>query len=617
MALQLIMGGCGSGKTRECIKRITQLDKAGESVIYIVPQQFTLEAENMLITASGAGAIMRSRVLSFKRLAYVAMNGANLHKQMLSPFGRSFLVRRLARENREKLSYYSKVTGRSGFLDSLVNLMTEFYQYGIKPEMLLSAANAIEDGESLKLKLNDIYVIYSAYRDYISSRCIAAEETLDILAENIKNSELIKNSHIFIDGVDYFIPQEYRVIRELLRHSKGVNITVCGSFKKPVSHSAFDPFYEQKRTVRQLSALAEETGCKVLPTYYLQGCKRHESHPDFLHLSGNYFKSRPEKFAGEPHNIHIYRADDADAELEFVCRRICELIRSQNCKYDDIAVIIDPSLSQAVKNKFGLYNIPVFIDSSRPVSAHPLTELILCVLDILCRGIDTKLMLRYAKGIFSPADKEDVYYLENYVLKHGIDGDTWLKSEWSWGFADPEADEDFAIINAAKKDCVDSLAKIRKKLRRGKELEVKDIIGEIYDFLYEIKVPDTLDKLAEDARENGDMNGFRQHSRIWDELSDIFTALADIYDKPTDIVSFAEVFKNGLELCSISIIPPTRDNVIVGDIDRSRLPDVKTVFVIGAREGVIPPFTDDIGLLADNERTFLSDLKWRLTIRAK
>ncbi|MBQ6555044.1 MAG: hypothetical protein IJL89_07425, partial [Firmicutes bacterium] len=229
MAYGLITGGCGSGKTYECIKRISELDKAGENIIYIVPQQFTLEAENMLLSAVGSGAIMRSRVLSFKRLAYVVMNGADCGKQMLTPLGRAFLVRRIARENRDKLSYYSKVTGRTGFLDALANIMTEFYQYGIKPEMLAEAVETLEDGSGLKLKLNDLYIIYSAYRDFVSARYIAAEETLDTLAENIKNCELIKNSYIFIDGIDYFIPQEYEVIRGLMQYAKGVFVTVCGN----------------------------------------------------------------------------------------------------------------------------------------------------------------------------------------------------------------------------------------------------------------------------------------------------------------------------------------------------------------------------------------------------
>ena len=613
MAYQLIIGGSGSGKTYECIKRISALDKAGENVIYIVPQQFTLEAENMLLSASNTGAIMRTRVLSFKRLAYVVMNGSDTHRAMLSPLGRIFLVRRLARENRDKLAYYSKVTGRNGFIDSLVNIMTEFYQYGIKPDMLADAAAALEDGDALKLKLNDLYIIYSAYREQVSKHYLASEESLDLLAENIKNSELIKNAHIFIDGIDYFIPQEYDVIGQLMLYSKEVTVTVCGSFKKPVSYSAFDPFYEQKRTVRRLAQIADETRCRALPAVCMEGCMRHADHPEFLHLFNMYFKSKPEKFKGVPENIHIVRAFDTDAELEAVCRRINGLVREKNYKYDDIAVIIDPSMSRAVKNKFSFYNIPVFIDSSRPVSAHPLTELVLCVLDILCRGIDTKRMLRYAKGIFSPADSEDVFYLENYVLKHGIDGGTWLKPEWSWGFSNRETDEDFTIINTAKNDCVESLAKISENLRRGREYDVKYIISEIYGFLFDIKVPETLDRLVQTALDEEDMSAFRQHSRIWDELKDIFTALADIYDRPTDIVSFADVFKSGIEHCSISIIPPTRDNIIVGDIDRSRIPGVKTVFILGAREGVIPPFTDDIGLLADDERTFLTDKFFELS----
>ncbi|MBQ9604800.1 MAG: hypothetical protein IJR45_05220, partial [Firmicutes bacterium] len=75
MSLSFIIGGCGCGKTSECIKRISGLEKTAKSIIYIVPQQFTLETERLLLDASAGGAIMKTRVLSFRRLSYVLMNG--------------------------------------------------------------------------------------------------------------------------------------------------------------------------------------------------------------------------------------------------------------------------------------------------------------------------------------------------------------------------------------------------------------------------------------------------------------------------------------------------------------------------------------------------------------
>ncbi len=603
MALRFIIGGCGSGKTCECVKRIEELEKTADNIIYIVPQQFTLETENMLLAKKGA--IMKTRVLSFHRLAHVVMNAADTHKPVLSALGRAFLVRRAVHENRDKLSYFSKVIGRQGFLDSLVNILTEFYQYSVTPEMLKNAADKLDGNDSLKLKLNDLYIIYSAYREQVSAQYAAAEETLDILAKDIEKSDYIKNAHIFIDGIDYFIPQEYEVIRRLMLYAKDVYITVCGEFKDASKTSRFDPFFEQKRTVTKLSQTAAESGVKIEPAIYLHGCARHSAHADMQHLAKNYFKTRPDIFDGVPENISLVCANDQDSELEYVCRVINSLVHDGDMRYDDIAVIIDKSAEQAVKNKFTSYNIPVFIDNSRPVAAHPLTEYVLAVLDILCRGVNTKRMLRFAKSMFSPADPEDVFYLENYVIKNGIDGSAWRRKSWDWGFPEDEENEDKAIINAAKDDLTESLDKI--KISRGKTYAASYIITELYKFLVDTGADKTLEEMIKAAEEAGDNNAFRQHSRIWDELKTIFETLESIADREFDILTFTEVFKAGLDMCGISIIPPAQDNVVIGDIDRTRLPEVKAVFILGANEGVIPPFMDDIGLLADRERTKLGE----------
>ncbi|MBQ9604030.1 MAG: PD-(D/E)XK nuclease family protein, partial [Firmicutes bacterium] len=607
MPLSFIIGGCGCGKTSECIKRIAELEKTAKSIIYIVPQQFTLETERLLLDASEGGAIMKTRVLSFRRLSYVLMNGSE-SRPMLSALGRAFVVRRIAYEHKDELEYFSKVVDKQGFLDSLINLITEFYQYNITPDKLLEAYRDTDPNDSLSLKLKDLYTIYSAYRSYIEESYIASEEALSLLCGRLKDSEHIKNSHIFIDMMDYFIPQEYDVIRSLLLNSKSVTVALNGSFGSLSfgSFSVFDPYFETKRTVNRLLDMATECKTGVENNVFLHESKRHAEHPDFLYLQKNYFYTKAQPCPDAPENIHIVCAPDTDRELDAVCRRITALVRSENMRYDDIAVIIDASYHTALKNKFDAYGIPVFIDSSRPVAQHPLTGLILSVLDILCFGVNTKNMLKYAKNAFSPISDEDVCLLENYVLKHGLDGYAWGKKEWRYGFSSPES-ENCLRINAAKNACMDGLAPLLDGIKRDKPYTARYITDKIYDFIFALGTDKKLAEMCEKAESDGDLNAYRRHSRIWDELVRIFETMVGISDRESDISEFSTVLRSGLDLCSISVIPPTQDNIIIGDIDRSRLPQIKALFMLGVNEGIIPPYTDDIGIFGDRERTLLTE----------
>ena len=63
MGLRLITGRSGSGKTKLCLEEISSKQKIGKRLIYIVPEQFSLQAERELVKESGG--IMPAVVLSF------------------------------------------------------------------------------------------------------------------------------------------------------------------------------------------------------------------------------------------------------------------------------------------------------------------------------------------------------------------------------------------------------------------------------------------------------------------------------------------------------------------------------------------------------------------------
>ena len=102
-----------------------------------------------------------------------------------------------------------------------------------------------------------------------SAKIVSIEKDPDYVPDtNSENDErLIATVKYHVDGIDYFIPQEYEVIRRLMLHSKGVYITVSGNFKDASDTSKFDPFYEQKRTVTKLKETAAELN---VPVYALR-----------------------------------------------------------------------------------------------------------------------------------------------------------------------------------------------------------------------------------------------------------------------------------------------------------------------------------------------------------
>ena len=62
MSLRFITGRAGSGKTTLCLKEINYMQEKGvtDTLIYIVPEQFSLQAERDLIAYGKSGTIMQA-----------------------------------------------------------------------------------------------------------------------------------------------------------------------------------------------------------------------------------------------------------------------------------------------------------------------------------------------------------------------------------------------------------------------------------------------------------------------------------------------------------------------------------------------------------------------------
>ena len=197
MSLRFITGRAGSGKTTLCLKEINYMQEKGvtDTLIYIVPEQFSLQAERDLIAYGKSGTIMQAQVLSFNRLAYTVFGETGLSKKdALTDIGRDMLVKKTVNQTAEKLLYFKKAADKISFSQQTSRAITEFFKYGITEETLLSNAKKQKEDSVLAQKLNDMATIYFKYKENIENTFNSSDETLDVLYTKIDNSKIIKNA---------------------------------------------------------------------------------------------------------------------------------------------------------------------------------------------------------------------------------------------------------------------------------------------------------------------------------------------------------------------------------------------------------------------------------------
>ena len=72
---------------------------------------------------------------------------------------------------------------------------------------------------------------------------------------------------------------------------------------------------------------------------------------------------------------------------------------------------------------------------------------------------------------------------------------------------------------------------------------------------------------------------------------------------------FVEMLAVGIHDMHLGIIPSTLDQVVIGDMERTRLHHIKILFVAGTNEGILPKNTTDTGILVDRDRRQLKDMQ--------
>lgn len=609
MGLRFIIGRAGTGKTTLCMEEIIKQSNTGEKrQVLIVPEQFTSQAERDLIQKTGQNAILTAEVLSFGRLAHRVFSKKGIGSRVpLGDVGKSMALRKILLEEKEHISYFQSVMDKPGFVDQLGLTISEFFQYRISPEQTEALAQTESLSHGAKEKLRDMTHIYRSYLEFLKQEYISADETLALLAERLDDSLGFGNTEFWLDGFYGFTPQEYSVIRRLLLLSPQVNITLpmdrnsfYGAFLPPSA-----PFYEPYVTKKKLAVLAEELGLSpVLPTILE---KNHRAETDALHnLERDYFYSFFKK-TSLSESVHITACPSLQEEIRFAAGKILRLVREEHVRFREIAMVTN-AMETYEKNLRGIleeYHIPCFIDARRETASHPLVTLLTALLDILVYDFRYEAMFSYLKSGLTSLTTEEIDILENYVLAYGIKGYKWKQDTWDYGIL-KEGAEAVDAINALREQVMAPFAPLLA-LPQKKPFPFRDFLNALLTHLQALQAAETLDGWAQEAAESGNLNKAEEYRQIWQLVMDVFEKAHAILGKEEmTLAEMAKILEAGLEKCTMGVIPPTADCLLIGDIERSRLPEIKYLFVLGVNEGVLPSPATAQGIFTETERDLLT-----------
>ena len=625
MSLQFIMGNSGSGKSHFLYQKVIEESKKhpDQNYMVIVPEQFTMQTQKDLVMLHPDKGIMNIDVLSFRRLAHRIFEevGAD-HRIVLTETGKNLMLRKVAIEQQGKLQVLGQRMNKPGYISEVKSVLSELMQYEITDFELQEMIRFVENRPLLHAKLKDIQILYNAFLEYQREKFMKPEELLDVLCSVAGRSQLLRGSVLALDGFAGFTPAQLKVLEELLSICANIWITVTIDGRENIygeiqEHELFAP---SKKLIKSVSEAARRRSSIDEPVILGKDClPRFSGKRELCHLEQNLFRKKysvyrykeesqknPAAKSQEDAQLSFHTCINPAEEVHFAARTICRLVRDENLRYRDIAVITGnmSAYGHYVKKIFPMYEIPAFLDETRHILLNPCLEFVRGALQAVQNDLSYETVFRLLRTGMTGISMEAVDRLENYVLAAGIRGRSKWGKEWTYlpGRMTPE---ELQQCNEYRAQAAERMLPFAEKMSR-KEQPLLYYAQTLFELLEDCGIQQQLKDrelmlLQEGAREEA-----REYAQIYSILIALLDEMVELLgDEVVSLREFAEILDAGFDDASVGIIPPGIDQVQVGDIERSRLAHIKVLFFLGLNDGWVPARGDGGGIVSDMEREVL------------
>ena len=619
MSLRFCFGPSGAGKSHRIYEEIMQraAEEPGRNFLIIVPDQFTMQTQKDLVMRSDRDGILNIDVLSFGRLSHRILEEVGTKEMpVLDDTGKSLVLQKVAADLKEQLPAMGSLLHKQGYIHEVKSAISEFMQYGISTQDMDKLITSAQKRGALAMKLKDLKTLYRGFQDYIRDHFITTEETLDVLRRSLSKSKILKGSVVVFDGFTGFTPIQNRLIQELMRVCAETIVTVTiGVGEDPYKMDGEQKlFHLSKKTVADLEKLAAEAEVERGEDLFVKGGpNRFAKAPALHYLEQNLFRYQYEPYAGEQQEIHMFEALSPREEVHQTALYIRHLIREQGMTYRDIAVVIGDLEGYAsyVETEFGQLEIPCFLDRTRGIVLNPMIEYIKSALQLYIKDFSYDTVFHFLRSGMADISREEIDELENYVIRTGARG--YRTYSRLFTRRTEEMQENAEGSEQAEEKTMERLNRIRQQfmdaveiLHMGSQEKAGDYVSHLYDFLEQNQVQQKLLNYQQQFEKEGDLSRAREYAQIYRLVMDLLDQVYELLgEEEISRQEFADILEAGFGEITVGTIPQNVDRIVVGDMERTRLKQVKVLFFLGVNDGNIPKNASKGGIISDMDREFL------------
>ncbi len=595
MGMHLLAGHAGSGKTERMVDRMRELLRAGEKVIYLVPEQDTVEAELFLTRRLQLQVLWNVEVLSLPRLNQrIHDEAGGSAYPALQEAGRAMALWGAVMGLRGALRYFRQ--GGQGASGLMGDLMIELKRAEVDPIALRLAADRLPAQGQLASKLYDLAEIYEQYETRIQGRYMDGEDALRRGAELAGHCPSLAEQTVFADGFDVLPRTSLRLLAALGAQCRQVYVAFDLCAPDAPDAALYEPVRAAHRALKEMCAQSAvpvtETALPDRPLPCAQ----------IDHLARNLYSARPERWTGAPERVRVVKARDPYMEAERAAGYLFEKCRLNGWRYRDMAVVCADmeTYGQRLEQAFARRGMRAYIDRQPSALSHPAAQYLIAALACAARYYRMDDMLRCLKTGYAGVTSVEADRLELYAMEKGLEGKLWEL---------PILKEDAPTTGAPR-----SLEEVRAKfvrplarLRKGGPARTVRAFCEAVAVLVEdAGIPGMLAQEHKRSAEEKDLTRMQVVRQVQSAINRVLDQAVELMGgEEMRMEEFLRLFRAGLSSIAIASIPMEPDAVYVGEIERFKGRGVKLLYAVGVNADRIPALKQDGGLLAESEKAAL------------
>ena len=577
----------------ECVRRLGEKMEQGQSCMFLVPAQYTLQAEVEIMERLGITGSFLIDVLSPKRLQSRVFELAGLpEKTIFDERGKCMVLSALIEAEKDELTVYRGAAENAspGFVARVSNMIASLKRSELTAEEVLQAAEKMKEEHAAAEKLKDIGRIYAAYEQRMAGELADAEDVSREMCMRFERSGVLKGQHVFVYGFDMITPTFAAQMLSMAPLCESLTLAIETDANAAPDGRLFAPV---NYSLERLAKMAAEKGISI----EREVLKRELDAPEEICIleKGLYaLGAAPTEHV--PTCIELCAASGKRQEVHLAAARMRRLAAAGE-SVSQMAVVYPKGSGYAplLQNILPMYGLEAYVAEKRQSGAHPISRFLLCALSVVSNGWRLSDLLECAQTGFLGITQEETDKLCAYCEGADVRGDAFRRPfRYPRGVTEEELD---ALEESREKIAAPLLA-LQNDLSRAQTAD--DTIQAILRLLEGVNAYETLEDMRDELNQIGMTSEAQDCAQVWNALMETLDQLHTLLGGravPAKIV--LGLLENGLAALELAALPPADGAIICGEIGNVRTAQVHTLFAIGMND--MPPGADS-GLLTPQEQ---------------